>query len=228
MKSWRRRAEFAKFNNLLKKFIYHHQAKFAAFALKRLLPPPRCACKMREECKKQFALWVMLEIKKYLRGWAGLAFQYVSIKWRTFVNDFSLSFVSLPCCLSISAEVSLSFKWIVLCLLAKLRLQTFHPSLCLSIYSSDLPFTLSAIICMWDVDIFFLFLFIQWHFNLFFFLSLALFQPFMSTSSNARIRYFPDICNLTWVMHDSHHVIETKNYHHVMILVCKFPTVQLI
>lgn len=154
LKSWRRRAEFAKFNNLLKKFINHHQAKFAAFSLKRLLPPPRCACKMREECKKQFALWVMLEIKKYLGGWAGLAFQYVSIKWKTFVNDFSLSFVSLPCCLSISAEVSLSFKWIVLCLLAKLRLQTFHPSLCLSIYSSDLPFTLSAIICMWDVDIF--------------------------------------------------------------------------
>lgn len=121
--------------------------------------------------------------------------------------------LSLPLssyCLSISTEVSLSFKWIVCLLNYDCKLST-HPSV--YPYSSDLSFTLCNHMHVYmGRRHFFLFLFIQWHFNLFF--SLIFFQPFMSTSSNAHIHYFRDICNLTWVMHDSYHVITTKTYHH--------------
>lgn len=103
---------------------------------------------MKADWKKQFALWVMLEIKKYLREWEKeycISVYFDKMKKKKMKNFCKRlqSFICLPLhsfsCLSISAEVSLSFKWIVV-------------SVCLLNYDCKLSITSISLYCnhIWD------------------------------------------------------------------------------
>lgn len=75
--------------------------------------------------KKQFALWVMLEIKKYLKEEGKELHSLISIKWKSFVNDFTLQFLSVSTAFQLVLKfLYLSNELMSVCLL-NYDLQTF-------------------------------------------------------------------------------------------------------